>query len=250
MRCSFFSFVILVILVFTSNLEAQKRRRILPKPKNPVAAQINNTAVVVDERLAVLRVEPSFYAKTVQRMRRGSSVTISGSREADGVIFYRVSGAANSGWIQAEAVTGKFKRGDDARLAKLVQSSEGFEQIERAQIFLDTFSDSSLRPAILLLFGDLIEETALKLSNEATKRLDRREMAASGAPLHSFYLNYVSLDRYRRRGVNFVFNSNAKLFHYDGASWREIIKKFPQSAEAIEAQKRLDSLKAKMEATK
>ncbi|HLM59374.1 MAG TPA: hypothetical protein VK308_01095, partial [Pyrinomonadaceae bacterium] len=89
----------------------------------------------------------------------------------------------------------------------------------------------------------------LKLSNEATRRLDRREMAASGAPLHSFYLNYVSLDRYRRLDINFVFNSNTKLFHYDGANWREIIKRFPKSAEAIEAQKRLDSLKVKMEKT-
>ena len=75
-------------------------------------------------------------------------------------------------------------------------------------------------------------------------------MAASGAPLHSFYLNYVSLDRYKRLGINFLFNPNAKLFHYDGANWREIIKKSPQSNEAAEAQKRLDSLKEKMEAVK
>jgi thymidylate kinase len=95
-----------------------------------------------------------------------------------------------------------------------------------------------------------MEETALKLSSEATRRLDRREMAASGAPLHSFYLNYVSLDRYRRLGVNFLFNSNAKLFHYDGANWQEIVKKFPKSTEVVEAQKRLDSLKEKMEALK
>jgi hypothetical protein len=50
--------------------------------------------------------------------------------------------------------------------------------------------------------------------------------------------------------VNFLFNSTAKLLHYDGASWREIIGKFPKSAEAIEAQKRLDSLKEKMQAAK
>ncbi|MDQ3713013.1 MAG: hypothetical protein M3388_12460, partial [Acidobacteriota bacterium] len=66
-------------------------------------------------------------------------------------------------------------------------------------------------------------------------------------PLHSFYLNYVSLDRYRRQGINFIFNANAKILHYDGASWREITKKFPKSTEAVEAQKRLDSLKEKME---
>ena len=249
-----FSLCFLVILVSAFNVEAQKRRRPL-RFKKPIAVQTprnaSNTAVVVDERLAVLRVEPSFYARSLQRMRRGRIVTISAIKEADGVTFYRVNAVPNgNGWVQAEAVAGKFRRGDDARLANLVQSSEGFEQIDRAQIFLETFNDSPLRPAILLLMGDLMEETALKLSTEATRRLNRREMAASGAPLHSFYLNYVSLDRYKRLGIVFLFNPNAKLFHYDGANWREIIKKSSNSNEAVEAQKRLDSLKEKMEAVK
>ena len=204
MKYSFLTIFTLVFLAFTSDLEAQKRRPSTTRTKNPVASQQTNTAVVVDERLAVLRSAPSFFAPTVLRMRRGRSVSISGSREADGVTFYRVSAPPNNyGWVQAEALAGKFRRGDDARLAKLLQSSEGFEQIERAQIFLKTFADSSLRPAILLLTGDLMEETALKLSTEATRRLDRREMAASGAPLHSFYLNYVSLDRYDTTEENF-----------------------------------------------
>ncbi len=250
MKCLFPSIFLIAFLAVGFNTQAQNRRRVVPKTKNTVAAKLPNTAIVVDERLAVLRVEPSFYARAVQRMRRGRTVTVSGAREADGVTFYRINAAPNYGWLQAEAVVAKFRRGDDARLAKLVQSSDGFEQVERAAIFLETYTDSSLRPAILLLLGDLIEETALKLSGEATRRLDRREMAASGAPLHSFYLNYVSLDRYRRLGINFVFNSNTKLFHYDGANWREIIKKFPQSAEAVEAQKRIDSLNEKMKAVK
>lgn len=250
MKFSFFLFVFLVSLIFTSDVAAQKRRP-LPKAKTtPVAAKFPNTAIVVDERLSVLRSEPSFAAKPIQRMRTGRVVTISGSREADGVTFYRINAAPNFGWLQSEAVFSKARRGDDARLAKLVQSSHGFEQIERAGIFLEMFAESPLRPAILLLLGDLAEETALKLSAEATRRFDRREMAASGAPLHSFYLNYVSLDRYRRVGISFLFNSNARLYHYDGTSWREIIKKFPGAAEAVEAQKRLDSLKEKMEAVK
>ena len=251
MKCLFLPMFLIVFLSFSFDLQAQNRRRVVPaKTKIPVVAKTQNTAIVVDERLAVLRVEPGFSARVVQRMRRGRTVVISGSRETDGVTFYRINAAPNYGWLQAEAVAGKFRRGDDARLAKLVQSSDGFEQIDRAHIFLETFPESSLRPAILLLLGDLMEETALKLSGEATRRLDRREMAASGAPLHSFYLNYVSLDRYRRLGINFVFNSSTKLFHYDGESWREIIKKSPTAAEAIEAQKRLDSLKEKMEKTK
>ena len=250
MKCSFFTILLPVFLFFTINTEAQKRRPSSQSNKNSVVSPAANKAVVVDERLAVLRSAPSFFAQIVQRMRRGRTVTINGAKEADGVTFYRVSALPNNtGWVQAEALAGRFRRGDDARLAKLIQASEGFEQIERAQIFLETFPDSTLRPAILLLLGDLMEETALRLSNEATRRLDRREMAASGAPLHSFYLNYTSLDRYRRLGINFVFNSNTRLFHYDGANWREIVKKFPKSAEAVEAQKRLDAMKEKMAKT-
>lgn len=245
--CSFF--FLLVLLIFTSNLEAQKRR-VLPKSKSAQKANINantNTAVVVDESLALLRKEPSLFADSIQRMRLGRIVTISGVKEADGVTFYRITALPKSyGWVQAEAVFGKFRRGDDERFARLIQASGDFDQIEKATIFLETYPVSPLRPAILLLLGDLTEEISLKLSNDATKKLSRREMAASGAPLHSFYLNFVSLDRYRKLGIEFLFNPSMKRFHYNGASWREIVEKFPGSAESAEAQKRLEALAEKM----
>jgi chromosome condensin MukBEF MukE localization factor len=101
----------------------------------------------------------------------------------------------------------------------------------------------------LLLFGDLLEEVAVKLSKDSNNRLTRREMAASGAPVHSYYLNFVSLDRYRKLGIIFLFNSSTRSFHYDGASWREIVEKYSGTNEAQEAQKRLDSLREKMAAT-
>lgn len=255
MKNSLFSIFLLIFIIFNDNLAAQKRR-VAPKPtKSQAVAQISleksNRAIVVDERLSVLRSQPSLFAVPIQRMRSGRVVTVTGSKEADGITFYRVTALPNNfGWVQSDAVFGRFRRGDDERLAKLVQSSDGFEQIERAQIFLENFSASPLRPAILLLLGDLMEEIALRLSGEATRRLDRREMAAAGAPLHSFYLNYVSLDRYRKLNVNFFFNPTTKLLHYDGASWREIVTKFPQAAESTEAQKRLVSLKEKMQAVK
>lgn len=246
----------LVVFVFSLSTAAQKKRRPpIPVNRKPAIEQTarenTNTAVVVDERLAVLRTEPSLYAKPVQRMRRGRVLAVSGSREADGVTFYRVIVPPhNFGWVQAEAVVGRFRRGDDVRLAKLIQASEGFEQIERAMLFLDAFPTSSLRPAILLLLGDLIEDSAAKISVEAGRKLDKREMAASGAPIDSFFLNYTSLDRFRKIGVDFVFNPNLKTFHYDGAAWKEIISKFPKSSEAAEAQKRLDELKEKQEKVK
>lgn len=248
-------FLLLLVVFVNFQTEAQKRSiRPKPKPKPAINQKFeanSGRAFVVDERLAVLRAAPSLFAKPLQRMRRGRPVTIVETREADGVTFYRVAALPNTqGWVQREAIAGKFQRGDDERLARLVQASDGFDQIERARIFLENFTDSPFRPSILLLFGDLMEETALKMSADAARRLSRREMAASGAPLYSFYLNYSSLDRYQRLGIGFVFNSSTRLFHYDGASWREIVKKSPATNEAVEAQKRLDVLKAKMEETR
>jgi hypothetical protein len=206
--------------------------------------------VVIDERLAVLRTEPSLYASQLIRMSRGRKLEIIGSKEADGVAFYKVvvpPEPIKEGWVQQEAVATTVKREDDKRLASLIQASEGFEQVERAAVFVDLFKDSPLRPAILLFFGDLIEEAAAKLSLDAGKKLDKREMAASGAPAFSFYLNYAGLDRFRKLNVTFFFNENTKQFHYDGTVWKEIMERFPKSNEAPEAKKRLDELKVKLE---
>lgn len=230
---------------------AQKRRPVRSgKPAAVRAPEIGKTAVVIDEALSVLRQNPSLFAAPVQRMRRGRKVQILGVAEADGVTFYRVSAPpASTGWVQADAVFGKFRAGDEERLARLVQASAGFDRVELASAFFELYPASPLRPSILLLFGDLIEETAGTLSRDAGRRLDRREMAATAAPPHSYYLNFVSLDRYRKLGVVFLFNGATRTYHYDGASWKEIVEKFPASPEAVEARKRLESLRVKMERT-
>lgn len=181
-------------------------------------------------------------------MSRGRVVQILGAAEADGVKFYRVTvPPKDSGWIQTDAVFGKFRPDDEPRLAKLVQALDGFDQIEAATEFFKLYPNSKLRPSILLLFGDVIEGEAAKISKFANNNLKRAEMAASGAPLHSYYLNYVKLDRYRKLGIVFLFNSAARQFHYDGASWKEIAAKFSASPETTEAQERLNALKIKME---
>lgn len=247
--------IFLVFLAFVSQTQAQKKRKSnLSVTQNPTVSQNNqntNVAIVIDERLAVLREQPSLYADAIQRMRTGRVLAISGTKQVEGITFYRVIvPPKNYGWVQSEAVISKNKRGDDQRLVKLVQASDGFEKLERVAIFLENFTNSPLRPAILMLLGDLAEEATLKLSRDANRQLDRNEMAVTGAPLHSFYLNYSSLDRYRKIGINFWFNSATKLFHYDGTSWREILMKFPKSSEAEEAKKRLQSLDEKMKAVK
>ncbi|MGB7068518.1 MAG: SH3 domain-containing protein [Pyrinomonadaceae bacterium] len=210
--------------------------------------EIGSTAVVIDETLSVLRLKPSLYADSLQRMRRGREVKILAVKAADGVNFYRISAPPNHvGWVQADAVFGRFRPSDEARLANLVQAAEGFERLELASAFLEVYPKSQFSPAILLLFGDLAEEAAVKLSKDASIRLKRQEMAASAAPSHSYFLNFVGLDRYRKLGIRFLFNSATKTFHYSGESWAAIVKLHTDSLQAAEAQKRLLSLKQRME---
>lgn len=249
MKLPLYIALFLLMIGLNEPISAQARKS-SPSRSRPAATsfpEAGQRAVVVDESLSVLRKRPSLFSDSIQRMRRGRKIQIQAVAEADGVKFYRVTAPpASTGWIQADAVFGRFRQNDEQRLAALMQASSGFEQIEVATQFFDIFPDSKLRPSILLLFGDLLEEAAHRLSRDALSRLSRKEMAASGAPLHSYYLNFVSLDRYRKLGANFQFNAATRQYHYDGASWREIIEKFSSSPEAAEARKRLDSLHAKL----
>jgi Bacterial SH3 domain len=244
--------VLLIALLLTGTISlAQKRTtRVSPGSNYPAAqrsVESRNTAIVIDETLSVLRSAPSLFGDPIHRVRRGRKVQILGQADADGVKFLKVSiPPSDTGWVQADAVFGKFRPGDEERLARLVEASDGFDQIEIASEFFNLYTDSKFRPSILLLFGDLLEEVAVKLTKDANSKLRRSEMAATGAPLHSYFLNYASLDRYRKLGIVFQFNALSRAFHYNGDSWKEIVSKYSKSPESVEAQKRLDTLKIKM----
>ena len=227
----------IVCFLFSNAFVAAQQRR---------APEGGQRAIVVDERLAALRDAPELSANLLQRMSRGRMVAIRATRRsADGVTFYRVAVTKRTGgWIQSEAVVSLGRSRDDERLLRLIQSSDEFDLIVRARIFLDVFQKSPLRPTVLMLYGEAAEKAAVRLSREATRRLDEKEMAAGGAPVFSYFLNYSGLDRYRRQGIVFVFERATKRFHYDGASWREILRRYPRSPEAEAARKRLDALSA------
>lgn len=228
--CSFALFLILPC-TFT---QAQTHR-------TPVA---RGGAIVVDERLSVLRASPSTSGKLLRRIGRGREVKILGqSRSSDGIVFYRVFVTRRTtGWIQREALISGRRPGDDLTLLRLIQASQGFDLIARARIFLDTFQHSRLRPVVLLAYGDAAEEAAVRLTRDASRRLSPEEMKGGGAPIHSYFLNYSGLDRYGRQGVRFVFDRAENRFYYDGSAWREIIRRYPGSKEAIEARKKLETL--------
>ena len=200
-------------------------------------------AVVVDERLAALRATPELTGKLVRRLSRGRMVAVRATKTApDGITYFLVNVTRRTrGWVQREAVASPSRSGDDRRLLDLISHSQGFDRISRSRIFLDHFPRSPLRPAVLLLLGDSAEEAADKLSKSAARRMNETQKSA---PEFSYYLNYSGLDRYNRLGVMFIFDPSTKRFHYDGAAWRELIRRYPKSSEALEAQERLGHKKA------
>lgn len=226
--------LLLALSLFPAASNAQRRHR------PPAGGRV---AVVVDERLAALRDAPLLSANLLQRLGRGRFVAVAGERASrEGLKFYRVAATSRTGgWIQAEAVVLPSRAGEDARLLRLVRGSEGFDRISRARLLLDSFPRSSLRPAALLLLGEAADEAADRLTREAGRRLNEREMEAGGAPLKSYFLNFSGLDRFRRQGVVFDFDAGARRYRYDGAAWREILRLYPRSPEAAEARRRLAS---------
>jgi hypothetical protein len=221
-------FCLLFLFLFgQDSLFAQKR-------KPPAGGRL---AVVIDERLAALRATPQLDGKLIRRLGRGRLVAIRSSRAtADGVRFFLVNVSARThGWIQREAVASPSRQGDDQRLMRLIEASNGFDQISRARLFLEHFPRSFLGPRVLLLLGDSAENVAKTLSTDAARKLKHR---TGDAPEFTYYLNYTGLDRYNRQGVKFVFNRSTKRFHYDGAAWRELIRRYPGSPEATEARSR------------
>ncbi len=211
---------------------------IFAKRRVPAGGRV---AIIVDERLSALRTTPNLSGGLLRRIGRGSLVAIRGQkRSRDGVVFYRVSvNSRTNGWIQRDALVSPWRAGDDARLLRLIKGSEDFDRIVRARIFLDNFRASELRPEVLLIYAQAAEDIAGHLSRDASRRLDEKEMTAGGAPAFSYYLNFNGLDRYNRQGITFVFDAREKRFRYDGEGWQELTHRYPRSAEAVEARKRL-----------
>ncbi len=228
--------LLLHVILFQVDTSAQRRRP-------PTGGRL---AVVVDERLSTLRSTPQLSGKLLRRLGRGRLVAIRGiKRSQDGIVFFLVNVTARThGWIQREAVVSASSQADEQRLFSLIKGSDEFDRIARARIFLDMFPRSSVRSEVLLMFGDAAEEAATRLSRDASRRINEGEIRLLDAPVFSYFLNYSGLDRYNRQGVGFIFARSTKRFHYDGTSWREIVRRYPKTPEATEARKRLVELAA------
>ncbi len=209
------------------------------KQKAPPGGRI---AIVIDERLAAVRSLPDPSGVLVRRVGRGRLVAVRAARACpDGTVFLLVNLSARThGWIQREALVAPWRSGDDQRLLRMIRSATEFDRVIRARIFLDYFPRSPARLEVLELLAATVEEVAPKLSREAARRV------GEDATAFSYFLNYSGLDRYNRQGVRFVFDREARQLHYDGAAWKEIVRRYPRSVQAEEARKQLARLAALM----
>jgi hypothetical protein len=207
-------------------------------------------AIVFDERLSALRARPDVKAPLKQRMRRGRRVGVLGANTArDGVKFFRVAVSRNtSGWVLADAVIRPGVAADAERSLRLIEETEDqFTKARLARLYADEFRSTNFAPRALMILGETAEGAAERLSRDAKRRVGDDDSGAgpnAGLTKRDFMLNYSGLDRYNRIGVTFDYDATSDRIVYDGAAYRELLRRYPRSAEAQAAGERLEKLKS------
>jgi hypothetical protein len=201
-----------------------------------------NQAIVCDERLSALRRHPDIRAPIVRRLRRGRIVTIIGPARGNSEqgLFVPVAVTRRTrGWILVPAVSRAGRSRDGQRILELIaESSDDFVAARLARICADEFAGTPAARVALLLLGEAAERAAEKLSRTIGRR--------SGISIVSDRVRWLSdpaLDRYNRIRVLFELDSSGQRLVYDGSAYRELLNRYPQSAEAMVARERLVSLR-------
>ncbi len=207
-------------------------------------------AVVFDERLSALRSRPDVKAPLRQRLRRGRRVGILGAATArGGAKFFRVAVSRNvRGWVLADAVIRPGVAADAERLMRLIEESDDeFTQARLARLCAEEFRATKFAPKALMVLGEAAEGAAERLSRDAKRRVEEDASKAgpnAGLNRRDFMLNYPGLDRYNRIGVTFDYDATSDRIVYDGAVYRDLLRRYPRSAEAQIARQRLERLKS------
>jgi sigma54-dependent transcription regulator len=113
----------------------------------------------------------------------------------------------------------------------VVQEREGFAKVRLAWIFVIEMGRTRPAPRGYILLAESAEAVANELTRSALRRLAPGEREAK------YLLNDVGLDRYNRIGVR--FRSDGERLVYDGSAYRELMRRYPRSAEAAIARSRL-----------
>jgi hypothetical protein len=228
----FVFFVVLYSCLFATTILAAKR-----EPWN--ADGRYRRAFVVDSGLSALRRSPSPESTCLRRLRLGRSLyVISTHRGRDGVGYYYVAVTRRTrGYIDQAAIASPSRRGDDARLMRLIRESRGIDRIAMCRLLVTQFSNSPFCPDALLEEGLAAEEVARELSRKVTRRPPHRldkELSEE-----RYLLNYAGLDRYSRLGIRFRLDRENENYCYDGTAYRRILRRYPRSEAAEAARERL-----------
>ena len=236
------AFAVVATFVFTSvfaqTFPIKKRKKTIPGQR----------AIVYDERLSALRTQPDVKAELVSRLHRDREVGIIGAPRSmnGGPTFYPVAVSRNiRGWIIAEALARPQQGQDAARLMSLIENTKDeFGRARLARLCADQYRGKDLAPRALLMLGQTAEQAATKLLREARKRVsDPDDVLDKRVSERAYVLNYVGLDRYNKLGITFDYDEASERLIYDGGAYREILKQYPRSQEAVEARTRLEKLK-------
>jgi len=194
-------------------------------------------AVVCEERLSVLRTRPEITAPLVQRLRRGRIVGVTGAtRSRDGLLYLRVTVTRRTrGWILSEAVVRSGQRTDAERLMELIETaSDDFVKLKLARICADEFRGTEIAARALFLMGETAERVAQQLT-----RLAQRRIKEEARNRRIYLLNDVGLDRCNRMGIGFQTDLEGDQLIYDGAAYRELLRRYPRAPEANQAKEKL-----------
>lgn len=219
----------------------------IKKRKKNISGQ---RAIVYDERLSALRAQPDVKALLLARLHREREVGIIGAPKSTngGPRFYPVSVSRNvRGWVIAEALA-RPQRGQDAsRMMNLItDTKDDFTRARLARLCADEYRGTANAPQALLILGQAAEQASNKLSRDARRRVgEAEEEPQQNLSQRAYLLNYVGLDRYNKIGITFDYDEANEKLIYDGAAYREILKKYPRSPEVAKAREQLAQLKQK-----
>jgi hypothetical protein len=242
--------IVLSLFIYSTGLAQVPESVSKPSNQSSDASYVWNSrarfvkAYVVDDRLSALRREASLQSQVVQRLRAARRVFILAAKNGrrDQPKFYRVAVTRRTrGWIHQAALAVPGRAGEDERVVRLIKSAEGgMYRLSLCRLFIEAFNRSPLLPRVLLAMAEEAERAADSLTRRARTRLKQIDGRDSEASPRDYYLSDVGLDRYSRLWIKFDLNAATAEYVYDGAAYREIIRRFPKSEEAKLARKQLD----------
>jgi hypothetical protein len=125
---------------------------------------------------------------------------------------------------------------------KLIEETrDEFVKARLAKLCADEFRNTKFGPKALVILGEAAESAAERLTRDAKRRVGDDEPNA-GLGKRDYLLNYAGLDRYNRIGVTFDYDEAADRMVYDGAAYRELLRRYPRSDEARGTREKLEKL--------